>query len=80
MLACHICGRSTSVNQGFLTGVTLRKDPIEPNKYLCENHTPKNMLPWRLKKTNEFRALLSQLGNPNRGKKKIMNKMKKARA
>jgi hypothetical protein len=79
MLACHICGRSTQIKDGFIVGVTLRKDNINPGKYLCENHTPKHLLPWRLKKPSEFRALLSQLGNPGRKKKKIINKIKKVK-
>jgi len=80
VIGCDKCGRSTSVKDGFKYGITLRKDPFNPGKYLCENHAGKNELPWRIKKPNEFRALLSQLGTPNRGKKKTMSKMRKARA
>ena len=79
-IGCRICGKRTEVKSGFKYGVTLRKDPFVPGMYLCEKHTEKNELPWRLKAPNEFRAMLSQLGNPNRGKKKTMSRMKKARA
>lgn len=79
-VGCHICENRTTVKSGFRYGITLYKDPLNSNKYLCEKHAGKHQLPWRLKKPNEFRALLSQLGNPNRSNKKIMNKMRKVRA
>ncbi len=80
ILSCRICNRSTKVRDGFIQGITLRKDPLNSNEYLCETHSDQNKIPWRLKKPNEFRALLSQLNNPNRGKKKVMSRMRKARA
>lgn len=79
VLSCYVCNRSTNVKDGFKHGITLRKDPLNPNEYLCEKHSDQNKLPWRLKNPNEFRAFLSQIGNPSRGKKKTMSRMKRAR-
>jgi hypothetical protein len=79
ILSCRVCNRSTKARNGFIYGVTLRKDPFNQNEYLCEKDSNQNEIPWRIKKPNEFRALLSQLGNPSRGKKKTMSKMRKAR-
>jgi len=79
ILSCRTCNRSTEVRDGFIHGVTLRKDPLNQNEYLCERHSNQNEIPWRIKKPNEFRAMLSQLGNPGRGKKKTMSRIRKAR-
>lgn len=77
VLSCRVCNSSTTAKDGFKQGITLRKDPLNPNQYLCERHS--NQLPWRIKKPNEFRAMLSQLGNPSKGKKKTMSRIRKAR-
>jgi hypothetical protein len=79
VLSCRVCNSSTTAKDGFKYGITLRKDPFNQNEYLCEKHAPQNKIPWRIKKPNEFRALLSQFGNPSRGKKKVMSRMKKAK-
>jgi hypothetical protein len=79
ILSCRVCNSSTTTKDGFKYGITLRKDPLNPNQYLCERHSNQNKIPWRIKKPNEFRATLSQIGNPSRGKKKTMSRMRRAR-
>ncbi len=78
VLSCNRCNRSTYAKDGFKYGTTLYKDPLNPGLYLCDKHAVK--VPWRINRPNEFKSLLSQLGNQNRGRKKIMSRMRKARA
>ncbi|MHA1952487.1 MAG: hypothetical protein ACW96U_00885 [Candidatus Heimdallarchaeaceae archaeon] len=79
MISCHKCGRSTSVsNTGFIIGVTLRKDPLDPDKYVCPQHSGRT--PLREQDPKWFRSLMSSLNREGRRKKKkIINKMKKTR-
>jgi len=78
MVVCSMCGTSTSIRNGLLSGVTLRK---HDGKYYCERHYP-GVLP--LHKTNptisyELINNLRFISMKKRGKKKIMNRYRKVR-